>query len=135
MVEVVLDLKVWPQPRLCALNPACTAKFVRERLLREVGDVGHHPRHGEANVRPVAGLVVAAALEIGVAHDRFTGHGREGDVHRAKAAAGTDRQAEFHRQRVVDRPLQRLHAAERASECRVEPVNLELLQEAPVNGV
>ena len=135
VVEIVLDLEVRSEARLCPLDPACAAKLVRERLFREVGDVGHHPGHRQPDVRPAAALVVSPALEVRVTHDRLAGDGREGDVHCAKAGAGTDRQAELHRQRVVDRPLQRLHAAERAAERGVELLDPKLRQEAPVNGV
>ena len=91
-----------------------------------------------ATARPTsgrrAGLVVVAAGEVLVAQDRRAGDGRERDVLRREARARADDDARVQVVRVVERPLQHLHAAERAADRPEQPSDAEVAQQRAVHA-
>ncbi len=94
------------------------------------------PRHAgdrEAVARPAARRVVVAAVELRVAHDRLARDLGERDVLRRepRARAREHRGAELAGR--VERPLQRLHAAERAADRAAQPLDAEVPAERPVH--
>ena len=66
-------------------------------------------------VGSLAGRVVVAVREIGVVHDRRARHGAEGDVLRGQTRRRAHDDAVLELVRMIERPLQHLHAAEGAT--------------------
>ena len=126
VVEVVLDLEVRRQGH----RPGLAARAVElapHPLLGEVRDVGHHPRDGEA-VRRAVGV-------RRIAQDRRAPDGGEADVLRAEARAGADHRRALDLLRGVERPLQRLHPAQRAADRGVQALDAEVAQQRAVDRV
>ena len=91
-----------------------------------------HARDAQAAHRHHALLVVVTAVEIGVGHDRLARDLVEGDVLRRELGGGGDDDGVAHALGIGQRPLQRLHRAERAADHRGEALDAELVGEAPL---
>ena len=126
VVEVVLDLEVRAHRHRPAL-PAGAVELAAHPLLGEVGDVRHAAGDREA-VRRALG-------ELRVAEDRGARDGGEADVLRRQPRARADDDGPFDLLGRVERPLQRLHPAERAADRRVQPLDAEAAQERAVDRV
>ena len=98
-------------------------------MRRQVGDVADHPRDAHAGVGPAARAVVVAALPVRVAHDRVARDRVPRDALRVERVRAGDRDDRVDLIGVQDRPLERLHAAERAAGHRREPLDPELVEE------
>ena len=96
---------------------------------REVGDVADHPGDAHAGVRCVVGAVVVAVPPRRVAHDRLPRDRVPGHALRVEGMRAGDRHDGVDLVGVQDRPLERLHAPERAAGHRREPLDPELVQE------
>ena len=124
VVQVALDLEVDPEGPSAATSASWSRRpnFSPHGLLGEVRDVRRpsgpatSPRSGRAAV------VVVAAVEVRVAHDRLARDRGEGDVLRAQPRGRADeRRRASHLVGVVERPLQDLHPAQRAADRRQQP--------------
>ena len=91
------------------------AELARHGVLAEVGDMPHHPGHGQAVVRAAVGRVVAA-VPIRIGDDGAAADFIEGNLHRVVRNAGRNRNANADALRKMDRPGQRLHAAHRTAD-------------------
>ena len=134
VLEVALDREVdaeAAQRLAVVLQPP--AELGAHRLLGEVGDVRDPARQREPVVGPHAVLVVVAAVEVLVLHDRRARDGAEGDVLRREPGARADHEPGAELVGVVERPLQHLHAADRAADRRERPLDAQVLQQPPVH--
>ena len=89
-----------------------------------------HARDAQAARRHHALVVVVAAVEIRIGHDRLARDLVEGDVLRRELRRRGDDDRMAHALRVGERPLQRLHGAQAAAHHRGEALDAELVGEA-----
>ncbi len=105
------------------------AEFAVHGRVGEVGDVGHHAGDGEAHARAAAGRVVALVparvLEDGLAADLV-----EGDGLRALAGGGGHGEDLVAEIRILDGPLERLHAPHGAAEGAEQAFDAEVVEQA-----
>ena len=131
MPQVALDLELRLRQRVAdvvgELQPP--AELVAEPLRRQVGDVADHPRDAHAAVGPARGAVVVTALPVGVGHDRVARDRVPRDALRLDRVGAGDRDDRVDLVGVQDRPLERLHAAERSARNGREPLDAELVEE------
>ena len=131
VAQVVLDLELRFGDRVAdvvgELQPP--AELVAQRQLGQVGDVADHARHPQAGIGRTACAVVVAALPGRVAHDRGTRDRVPGQSLRVEGVRAGDRHEGIDLIRKQDRPLERLHPAERASGYRRKPLDAECGQE------
>ena len=130
VAQVGLDLEVDVEVEARRAAAQHAAELLRHRLARDVGDVADHARDAQAAHRHHALLVVVAAVEIRVGHDRLARHLVEGDVLRRELGRRGDDDRVAHALGVGERPLQRLHRAERAADHRGEALDAEAVGEA-----
>ena len=100
--------------RLGGLHVA--AEFGFHRVVAEVSDVAHHARHAQARPRQHALRIKVAAVKIGVGHDGAPRHFVERNVLRRQIGCGRHRHAVPQTRWVLQRPTQRLHAAQTAAQ-------------------
>ena len=105
-----------------------------QRLRRDVGDVGHHPGHLLPVPRHHPALGVAPAVELRVGHDRLARHRGERDVLRAQPRRGRHHDRALDAPRLVDHPLQDLHAAHRAAHGGVQGLDAQVVEQPAVAG-
>jgi hypothetical protein len=98
----------------------------------QVGDVADHPGHAHARVGRAAGAVVAAALPGRVAHDRLARDRVPGHALRVQGVGAGDHDDGIDLIREQDRPLVRLHPAERAAGHRGQPLDAQRVKERPL---
>ena len=115
-------------------KPGCAAaqappELLAHRLAREVGDVADHARDAQAARRHHALVVVMAAVKVRVGHDRLARDLVEGDVLRRELRRRGDHDRVADALGVGERPLQRLHGAERAADHRREALDAEAVGE------
>ena len=92
--------------------------------------MGGHARHGQAAHRTLAGAVIAAALPVGIGHDRLSADLMKGDVLRRVAGGSGDRQGAEHALRIARHPFQHLHAPHGAADHGEQPFDAELIQKS-----
>ncbi len=131
VAQVALDLEFRVGDRVAdvvgELQPP--AKPVAHRRCGQVRDVADHPRHAHAGVGLAARAVVVATLPGRVAHDRVTRDRVPGHALRVEGVRAGDRHDGIDLIGKQDRPLERLHPAERAACHRREPLDSEYVQE------
>ena len=88
-----------------------------------------HAGHAHARLGGAAGAVVVAAGPGRVAQDRLAGDRVPGHALRVQRGRAGDDHDRVDLVRVQHRPLQRLHAAERAARHRGQPLDAELVEE------
>ena len=93
---------------------------VAHAAVGQVGDVSDHPSEHQALARNRVGLVIAAVVELRVRLDCLPGDLVEGDVLRRELCGGGDDDRVGDPVGKIDRPLQRLHAAQAAADDRRE---------------
>ena len=129
--QVALDLELRFGDRVAdvvgELQPP--AELVAQRQCGQVRDVADHPRHTHAGIGAAARAVVVAALPGRVAHDRVTRDRVPGHALRVEGVRAGDRHDGIDLIRKQDRPLERLHPAERAAGYRRKPLDTECVQE------
>ena len=134
MAQVALDLELRLGDRVAdvvrELQPP--AELVVQRLRGQVRDVADHPGHTQAGLGRAARAVVAAALPGRIAHDRVTCDRVPGHALRVEGVRAGDRHDGIDLIGKQDRPLERLHPAERAAGYRREPLDTEFGQERPL---
>ena len=94
------------------------AELLRHLVTREIGDVAQHAGKAQSTRRHDAMLVEVAAMEIGVGQDGLPRHLVEGDVLRRQFRRRGDHQRMADAIRVLQRPFQRLHAADGTADDR-----------------
>ena len=92
-----------------------------------------HACDREPHVGSLPGVVVVAAGEVLVGHDRGARHGGEGDVLRGEAGRAADLDPGSELVGMVDRPLQDLHRPERAADRACEPLDTEVREQPAVH--
>ena len=93
----------------------CAAKLLIHHVVAQVRDVSNHPCDAQAALGNDVVLVEIAAVEVGVGHDGTSCHLVEGNVFcREIGRTGHDHRV-FDAVRVLQRPAQRLHAAQAAA--------------------
>ena len=98
---------------------------------REVGQVSHHAGGGQAADRPGLVLGVASPAPLRVSGDGVPGDPVPADALRREAGAAGDRYDGIDLVRELRRPLERLHAAERAAGDPPEPPDPEFAESRP----
>ena len=85
MSQIAFHLEVGVETPGEAIALQLAAELALQGLLRKVGDVGRHPRHGQALLRPdlAGGVFAAAPVGIGVAAFEIGGEGVGRDVRAA----------------------------------------------------
>ena len=131
VVEVALDLELGLGDRVAdvvgGLQPP--AELVVQRRCGQVRDVADHARHAHAGVGRAPRVVVVAALPGGVAHDRLACDRVPGHPLRVEGVRAGDRDDGVDLLGKQDRPLERLHAAERATGHGRESLDAEDVEE------
>jgi hypothetical protein len=108
VAQVALD-------RVDVLGLRTPREALLERRLASVREHRHHSRRGEARLGRIGGIVrPPAPARVGV--DRLPLRLRQADAPRRVAGGRGDEHHRLHERRVAERPLQRLHAAERAAD-------------------
>ena len=105
------------------------AELSLQRLLRQVGDVGGHARHGQAVARLDAEIEVAALRPVGIGHHGLPADLVEGDVLRGVPGRGGDRHGREHAVAVARGPFQHLHAAHRAADHAEQLLDAEVIDQ------
>ena len=132
VVEIALDLEVDAERR--PVGPARASELQPQALLRDVRDVGEHACHRQADIGGQAGAVVVPVGKVLVAGDRRPRYGRERDVLRSQTRRRAHEDTVPDLARMIDRPLEDLHAAERAADRSVQALDAEVGEEPPVHG-
>jgi hypothetical protein len=96
--------------------------------------VADHPRHAHAGVRLAAGVVIVTVLPGRVGHDRAARDRIPGHSLRLERRGAGDDHDGVDVGGVAHRPLERLHAAERASGHRGEAANPERIEEGALGA-
>ena len=106
------------------------AEFLGHRIVGQIGDVADHARQLEPARRHHAVRVVMAAVEFGVGEDGLARDLVEGDVLCGELGRGGDHRHVADTIGKLQRPRQRLHAAERAANHRGEALDAEAVGQA-----
>ena len=117
MAQIALHLEVGVEAEgdlLPVLEIA--AELGVQRLVRHIGDVRGHARHGKPLARAPALVEIAALAPVGIGHHRLAADLVEGDVLRGMARGAGDRHRREHAVLIGRGPFQHLHAAHRAAE-------------------
>jgi hypothetical protein len=119
IAQVGLDLEIDVVAELVLAMTQLPAKFLGHLAIRQIGDVADHARQPQAPGRDDAMLGVVTAVEIGIGDDRLPCHLVEGDVLRRQLRRRSDHHRVPDAIRKLQRPFERLHAAEAAADhCR-----------------
>ena len=117
VAQVALDLELDVLGGVAQLGSAhLAAELLFHRVVAEVGDVADHAGHPQAAARQHAMRTVVAAVEIGVGDDGAAGHLVEGDVLGRQVGRGGHGDAFVQPLGVAQRPAQRLHATQAATQ-------------------
>ena len=100
-----------------------------QRIVREIGDVRGHARHGKAFARALALVEIASLAPIGIGHHGLAPDLVEGDVLRGVARGAGDRHRGEHAVLVGRGPFQHLHAAHGAAEHAEHVRNAEMVEQ------
>ena len=116
VAQVAFDLELGLQ-RAVAESPVAqaAAELLRHRVVAHVGDVADHAGHAQAPFGHRAVGIEVPAVKVGVGHDGAASHLVEGDVLRRQIGRGGHRDAMPQPPRILQRPAQRLHAAQAAT--------------------
>ena len=130
MAQIGLDLEIGVEAegeRFAVLQRA--AEFAVQRLVGQIGDMGGHAGNGEALMRVLAGVQIAAAAPVRIGHDRLAANFVESDVLRGMARAGGDRDCREQTLRKARRPLQHLHAAHGTADRGKKRLDAEMVEQ------
>ena len=104
------------------------------RLARQVRHVREHARQRQTGRRPDAAVVVLPALVAGIVENRVAADDVEGDRLTGEARRARQRDAAADALGMRERPRDRLVAAERAADDRMQRVDAEMVDEAALPG-
>ncbi len=131
VTQVALDLELRLDDRVAdvvgELEPP--PELVGQRRAGEIGHVADHAGHAHAGVGLAAGAVVVAALPVGVAHDGLAGDRVPRQTLGVEGVGGGDDHYGVDLARILDRPFEGLHPAQRTARDHRETLDSELVQE------
>ena len=129
--QVVLDLELGLGERVADVvgELQAAAELGADRDGGEIRHVAEHPGHAHAGVRRAPGAVVVAALPVRIGGDGVAGDRVPRDALRLQRVRAGDRDDGVDLAGVGDRPLERLHAAQRAARHGGQPLDAQLVQE------
>ena len=129
VLEVALHLEPLPQREAVERLHDLTSEAAREDVVAAERDLADHASQGQPLVRSLAGVgvVVVAAAPARVHVDHAPSRRPPRDLLRARGRGGGDRHDRTDPLREDHRPLQRLHAAHRAADHAVPPLDAEVV--------
>jgi len=117
ITQVALDLKLDAVEVVVEVFVLqATAEFLTHRVIGQVRDMPDHARQHQAALGDHAFFLERTAVELGVGEDGLTGDFVERDILRGQFGCRGNCQAMAQAIRVADAPLQRLHAAQAATD-------------------
>ena len=110
--------------------PKLTSELFVHHVIAEVGNVANHAGNAQAAFGHGAVLVKMTAMKVGVGDDGTARHFVEGYVLSGQVGCTGDHYGVAHPVRVLQRPAQRLHAAQRAAHYGRQLLDSESVQQA-----
>ena len=105
------------------------SEFLGQACFGKIGDVRRHARHRQPCAGDRTARIIIAAAPVGVGHDRLPTDFVKGNVLGAVPRRGGDDDAAFDAVRIEGGPAQRLHAAHRAANDGMEPVDAQMIEQ------
>jgi len=127
-IALDLEIRIEGESRQVAILHA-PAEFPVQRRVRQISDVGGHPRDRESAMRMSALVAVAAAAPVRIGHHGLAAELVEGDVLRRVPRRAGDRQSRKDALRIGRGPLQDLHAAHRTADHAEQRVDAEAIEQ------
>ena len=125
VAQVGFHLKLHIKTVVEAAGAQVAAKLHAHGIVTEVGDMAHHARQNQALTRVGVVQVVAPAMEIRVGKNRLAGHFVKGNVLGRQFWGRGNHHRVAETVRVIDGPLQGLHAAHAATNHRRPALNAQ----------
>ena len=132
--QVRLDLELDVEAELELALAQCAAEFLGHGIVGQIRDVTEHAREPQTAARHDAVGVVVPAVEIRVGRDGLPRHLVECDVLGGELGRCGDHECVANAVRIRDRPVQRLHGPEAATDHGGEAADAETIREARLRG-